>query len=212
MICVSLSERDPEKIVRILDTYSLAEIRMDLMELNESEIEKIFSHPTRLIATFRPGYIDEINRKQHLKKAITSGATYIDLEYESDQDYLNEMVPFAQKHGTTVIISYHNYELTPSKEELDKIVDQCYAKGAGVAKIACFANTHRDIARLMSLYDTEKRIVSIGMGQKSVISRIVAPLLGAEFTFASAGEATATAPGQISAGKMNEYLEILKNI
>jgi 3-dehydroquinate dehydratase-1 len=49
------------------------------------------------------------------------------------------------------------------------------------------------------------------MGELGKISRIVAPFLGAEFTYASLTDDNATAPGQISYQRLNKYiLEIMQ--
>ena len=52
-------------------------------------------------------------------------------------------------------------------------------------------------------------MVIIGMGEQGVISRVAAPLLGAEFTFAAAETGQETAPGQISKDKL---LSIIRQI
>ncbi len=52
-------------------------------------------------------------------------------------------------------------------------------------------------------------MVIIGMGEKGVISRIAAPMLGAEFTFAAPEAGKETAPGQISKDKL---LSIIRQI
>jgi 3-dehydroquinate dehydratase-1 len=47
------------------------------------------------------------------------------------------------------------------------------------------------------------------MGDLGKISRIMAPLLGAHFTFATLGQDAATAPGQLTAAELFRILEIL---
>jgi 3-dehydroquinate dehydratase len=49
-------------------------------------------------------------------------------------------------------------------------------------------------------------MVPIGMGEQGVITRIAAPLLGAEFTFAAPEGKPGTAPGQISKEKLHSIL------
>jgi 3-dehydroquinate dehydratase len=49
------------------------------------------------------------------------------------------------------------------------------------------------------------------MGDLGKISRIAALFMGAEFTFASASDEFATAPGQISYTKLRTIVELLKN-
>ncbi len=48
-------------------------------------------------------------------------------------------------------------------------------------------------------------MVIIGMGEKGVITRVAAPMLGAEFTFASAETGKETAPGQISKERLSVH-------
>ncbi len=47
------------------------------------------------------------------------------------------------------------------------------------------------------------------MGDAGRITRVAAPLLGSEFTFASPGEGRETAPGQMSASQLNAIYKIL---
>jgi 3-dehydroquinate dehydratase len=49
------------------------------------------------------------------------------------------------------------------------------------------------------------------MGELGKISRIAAAFMGAEFTFASATDESATGPGQISYTKLRTIIELFKN-
>jgi 3-dehydroquinate dehydratase-1 len=212
MICVSLAERNIEKCIESLDKVEMAEIRIDLAEYNNEEIRKLFSLRKKLIATCRPGKIKDEERVEILKIAIESGATYIDIEYEAPESYKNDLIAFAHKHGCDIIISYHNYERTPELEELEQIVDNCYKRGADLAKIATHVNVNRDNSKILSLYKAPGRLVAIGMGDLGRISRIVAPFLGAEFTYASLNDKEATATGQISYEKLNQFIREIQEI
>jgi 3-dehydroquinate dehydratase-1 len=212
MICVSIAEKDLEKCIKSLEKIAIAEIRIDLAEFNNDEIRKVFSLRKKMIATCRPGKIRDEERTEMLKIAIESGSTYVDLEYEATEAYRNDMIGFAHSHQCDVIISYHNYERTPELEELETIVHNCYEMGADIAKIATHINVNRDNSKILSLYKAPGRLVAIGMGDLGKISRIVAPFLGAEFTYASLNEAEATAPGQISYEKLNQFILEIQQI
>ena len=136
---------------RILKKVDMAEIRIDLAGFSNEEIKKVFSRRKKLIATCRPGKIKDDDRMEMLKIAIESGATYVDIEYEAPEDYKNDLIDFAHKHQCDVIISYHNYDMTPELEELEKIVHDCYAQGADLAKIATHVNVNRDNSKILSL-------------------------------------------------------------
>ena len=200
MICVALQESDVQKCLQILETVEMAEIRIDLAKLSIQDVYEIFSKSTKkLIATCRPDKYSDESRMELLKTAIVSGAAYVDIEIESATEFTTELVNFAKHHETVVIISYHNFKKTPSSVELSSIIQTCFQLGADIAKIATMILTLQDNARLLALYDTSRSVVALGMGQLGKMTRVVAPFLGAPFTFAALDEASATAPGQITA-------------
>jgi 3-dehydroquinate dehydratase-1 len=211
MICVSLAEKDSDVCLEILEKVDMAEIRIDLAELSDKDIIKIFSARKKLIATCRPGKYSLSERIHKLKLAIESGATFLDIEYEADDDFRNVLSEFAHVHQCDVILSYHNYEMTPELDELEKIMHKCFELGADIAKIATMVKVNRDNSKILSLYKAPGRLVAIGMGELGKISRIVAPFLGAEFTYAALTDDSITAPGQISYDRLNKYiLEIMQ--
>ena len=185
------------------------EFRFDLLTLTLEQIREVVSAASSCIATCRPGKMDEDHRLEILKTAIQSGADYVDIELGSDQAFSNEIIQSARYHDTTLIISYHNFELTPAMPELEQIIRDCLKAGADVVKIACQVNQAEDLRNLFKLYSRDQRMVIIGMGKLGVISRIAAPMLGAEFTFAAPETGQETAPGQISKDKL---LSILRQI
>ncbi len=90
-------------------------------------------------------------------------------------------------------------------------MNRCFELGADMAKIATMIKVNRDNSKILSLYKAPGRLVAIGMGELGKISRIVAPFLGAEFTYASLTDDNTTAPGQISYKRLNKYiLEIMQ--
>jgi 3-dehydroquinate dehydratase-1 len=120
-----------------------------------------------------------MGKKNILKSAIRHGASYIDIEVESNDAYKNELKKAAADAGCESIVSYHDYEKTPVMRELEQIISWCFEGGADLAKIACQVNSISDAARLLSLYSLGKPVISIGMGEAGRITRIAAPLLGA---------------------------------
>lgn len=212
MICVSISDKDLKKCLAILEKVEMAEIRIDLAEFSNEEIKEVFSKGKKLIATCRPGKIKDHERVEMLKIAIESGATYVDIEYEAPLEYKSDIIDFAHKYQCDVIISYHNYDKTPELDELENIVNQCYSQGADLAKVATHVNVNRDNSKILSLYKAPGRLVAIGMGDLGRISRIVAPFLGAEFTYASVEDGSATAPGQINYERLNQFFIEIQQI
>jgi 3-dehydroquinate dehydratase I len=206
MICVAISDKNPEKCLEILDKVEMAEIRLDLTGYDFPTIGRVFAHQTPTIATCRSENTSLEYQKSALLKAIESGANYVDIEIEVSEEECREIIQCAKNHGCKIIISYHNFTETPGLKELFTIADDCYRRGADVAKLATMVNKQEDNARLMALYSIGKPIVSLGMGELGKVSRVVAPLLGAEFTFAAQDDGSETAPGQIKYSEMKNLV------
>lgn len=212
MICISISDPDIGRCMEQLQGVEMAEIRLDLTNFNEKEIKKVFKEHRKLIVTLRPVGRTDNYRMKRLKKAIECGAAYIDIEYEADVKYRKELMVFAREKQCEIIISYHNYRLTPSRNELERIVNDCYLFGADIVKIATQVNNQQDIANLLSLYSTAHRLVSIGMGEQGKLTRVLAPLMGAEFTYAAPDGGSHTAPGQLQKSIVEKVIEQLKKL
>jgi 3-dehydroquinate dehydratase type I len=207
MICIPLGGIEFEECMIMARKEAFVEFRFDLLMLSLEQVREAVKAANSCIATCRPGKMDGTDREEILKTAILSGADYVDIEVESDRAFMNEIIRSAKTHNTAIIISYHNFEETPAQAELEQIVSDCREAGADVVKVACQVNHAGDLQNLFKLYNRDLRMVVIGMGEKGIISRIAAPLLGAEFTFAAAEAGQETAPGQISKDKLLSIIE-----
>jgi 3-dehydroquinate dehydratase-1 len=59
----------------------------------------------------------------------------------------------------------------------------------------------------MSLYNSDKTIIALGMGNLGKITRIAAPFLGAPFTYAYPTGRKRTAEGQFSIDKLEDIMK-----
>ncbi|MBO7054604.1 MAG: type I 3-dehydroquinate dehydratase [Bacteroidales bacterium] len=210
MICVSVIEKDISKIISVAHSAEMAEIRIDLCGMDEKAVADVFSQITvPTIATCRPEFCDDVKRAKLLKTAILSGATYVDVEIESQENFKKEILNFAHEKGCKCIISYHNYEETPPRQKLQEIIDTCFSQGADVAKIATMARSKRDAARVLSLYESNDNIVALAMGEEGKISRVACLYLGSPFSFAAIDETHASANGQLTVAQMKELRHCL---
>jgi 3-dehydroquinate dehydratase I len=210
LICVSIGKASHEEISLILRQSAMAEIRMDLLDLNADQFHRIFSSHSNLVATCRPGIYREDRRAELLQNALKSGAAFVDLEIETSDKWRKQIQLFAESLGRKTIVSWHNYEQTPPAKELRSIVQSMFDSGADLAKIACYVNSPRDIAILLGLYSEFTNLVAIGMGKQGIITRLAAPLLGAPFTFAGM-DAYQTADGQLNKSQMEEFYNFYKS-
>ena len=206
-MCISLANQSFEECLRAVGKVKFAELRIDLLDITEEQLKTLCSIKHQTIATCRPGKYENDKRKELLKLAMDAGAGYVDIEYESTTEYREELVHYAKSCNAIVIISYHNFETTPSKEELNAIIAQSKAWGADKVKLATMANNAQDNARILSLYEEHSNIIAFCMGKQGVVTRVAAPSLGADFTFVAYSRKDATAPGQLSVGEMIDIYE-----
>lgn len=210
MICISIGNINLIREVNSLQP-SLVEIRYDLMRREPEEVAELLGGSILQLATCRIGHYRDPQRLDILKRAIARGAVYVDVEVESSLEFIGEISRVAKERRTHLIVSYHNFNETPQREELLRILGTCYESGADIAKISCTVNTRSDVARLLSLYDEPGRKIVIGMGDSGKITRLAALELGAEFTFASLSEESSTAPGQLTFQELTDLQKKLHN-
>lgn len=210
MICVSLSNIGFKECLALAKEEPFVEFRFDLLDLTPEQVKEVVNASTRSIATYRPDTGDPDRRMQTMIMALEAGASYIDIELDAESYFRKELIRSAKTHGRDVIISYHNFDHTPDASRLRKISDACRKAGAEVVKIACQVNSTEDIQSLMGLYQQAERMVVIGMGTMGLITRVAAPFMGAEFTFASPGSGRETAPGQIERKDLASIIDQIK--
>jgi len=208
MICVSISQR--QQLQGVLDSgATLLELRLDLIRKDPESIFSLLPDGIETVVTCRPEIYDEAERLEMLKTSMDLGATYIDVEIESTEFYLKSLSTHAALRGTKLIVSYHNFVKTPKQGELETLLQSCYKRGGDVAKIAVKVSTMEEVNVLLGLYRIPGKKVILGMGKPGRITRVLAPYLGAEFTFAAPGKGGETAPGQLSYEQLKEMYKVI---
>ncbi len=210
MICVSIAGRSFEDCLKIRETEGFLEFRLDLLDFNPDQVDRLFRHPSKMIATCREGKYDQGTRERLIRTAIRAGADYVDIELDADPGYMKRLTGLARKHGTALIISHHDFAGTPPVPGLRDFLEQCYRKGADIAKLSCFVRNREDISRLLSIFAEPGEKVVIGMGEMGGIVRLACPLAGGAFTFASPDDGIHTASGQLKKSKMEQIYRLLK--
>jgi 3-dehydroquinate dehydratase type I len=202
-------------IDQLNSNHDMIEFRADLVtspNTPEEAIPVVIPHAKQLglqiIATCRellPSTTGDVvggfsqRRKDIMLKCIDAGATHVDIEVESPEDYCQEIVTRAKSKGCLVIISHHNFEQTEEASlDLQQRVEECFQRGADIAKIAVAVISQRGAARVLSLYNDDRSIVALAMGSLGICCRITACMLGSPFTFVAWDERSATAPGQLT--------------
>lgn len=210
MICTCIQGKGYSEILGILDDpwVEMAEIRLDLCNLSDEEIEDLFGNTdTPLIATCRISSVGAAEAERRLGIAIRAGARFADLELEADAGFSKRFRSLCEESGTEIIRSFHDFEGTPDLAYLRQVQARCYRYGADIAKIAVSCKNKADAATVMSLYDNPEeepgRLVAFGMGEAASYTRLECLKAGAPFTYASLGEGEQTAPGQMDYTSMH---------
>ncbi len=212
-ICGVITKNNGGLITRANQMVDLFELRIDLVGDSWPDIVKLIGKPW--IATCRSiseggGWNkSEEKRKETLIKATQGGATMVDLELTTPD--IDRFVPII-KHEARLIISYHNFDQTPSFSELSQLVTSQFDKGADIAKIATQANSINDNINLLNLVQVfrQREVVITGMGERGIVSRVLSPLAGGAFTFASLEKGLESAEGQITAAEMKNLYSLLE--
>ncbi|MDD8011558.1 MAG: type I 3-dehydroquinate dehydratase [Acidobacteriota bacterium] len=212
MICVSLAEKTAGAARAAALRHDFAEIRLDAVSgLTRDSVQMIFAGHPRLIAAFRPGRVPEPRRLELLTSGVASGAAYVDVEIDAPPSSLRDIIVSARARRCRPIVSFHDPSGTPTRAVLEDIRRRGFDQGAEIVKIACFSGGPADNARLMGLLDFPKPVIAVGMGSAGRITRLVGPLLGAPFTYASPAAGRETAPGQIEAERIRRTWEAWRN-
>ena len=147
------------------------------------------------------------------KVAAESGKVdLLDVELFAGDTVVDEVLNIAHQNHVKVIASNHDFEKTPSKEEMISRLQKMEEMGADILKIAVMPKSSKDVLTLLSTTEemhelTEKPVVTMSMSDIGVVSRVSGELFGSAITFGAAGKASA--PGQIPAEELRNVLEIL---
>lgn len=216
MICVSLQNKTLDEIYSILqDPYvEMAEIRLDLCNLDMSEIEELFSTSEKaLIATCRGSYSQQDVDK--LTLAVESGARYVDIDLDAPAPVSKLFQKLCREGGTELIRSYHDFSATPDQAFLETIAARALRYGADIVKIVTTASCPEDTLKVLSLYNTpfnngemleSCRLIAFAMGPEGKESRVECLKLGAPFSYCALNPDEATAPGQLTSEQMHERI------
>jgi 3-dehydroquinate dehydratase-1 len=137
----------------------------------------------------------------------------VDFEMNNDPAHIAQVRAASKAHGIGLVLSYHNFQSTPSQEVLSQRFTQAQQLGADVAKIAVMPLRLEDVlsvlgATLESSQNLDLPLVSMSMGGYGSLTRLFGWAFGSAMSFAVG--AAASAPGQVPIEDMNTVLGILQ--
>ena len=122
-------------------------------------------------------------------------------------------IAHAREHGAEVVVSVHDFEETPAREECARLLGQAGEFG-DVAKLAVTAESRTDVLGLLAVTDAKAgagdRVATMAMGDAGRHSRAVAPVYGSCLGYAPVDAERATAPGQYDLATLSRLVDELR--
>jgi len=220
-ICVSILPKTTTEALRLIEKAEdvhadLIEVRLDCLE-NLNELADLAAHgKTPKIATNKlrscQGKFSgtETQQQQILLTAAKNGFEYVDIELTNPK--LKDTVRELKSLGAKPIVSFHDFAKPLSLAELNNILEREIASGADVCKIVTTAKRIEDNLTILNFTSTacsKAKIVCFAMGKLGKISRLLSPLFGGFFTFASLERGSETAAGQMTIQEMKTAYALL---
>lgn len=232
-ICVPIVGKTKEEIIE--EVNDLKEICLDVVEWrvdffeNVENIQQVkavlnelrkYIPDTPLLFTFRSikeGGQKLISKDYYtiLNKEISNTGLIdlIDVELFMGDEIVNEIVEFAHEKEVKVVMSNHDFNKTPPKEEIISRLCTMQELGADLPKIAVMPQNEGDVLVLLTATNemvqvyADRPIITMSMAGMGVISRLCGEIFGSSLTFGVAKKVSA--PGQISVEELNSILSVL---
>ncbi|MDD9138738.1 type I 3-dehydroquinate dehydratase [Fructobacillus sp. CRL 2054] len=211
----------PDELTKLLPTIQKAnpdivEWRLDFLEKWQddatlveisSSIRQAFPE-TPIIGTYRTKEeggkqtIRPADYERILKRLAELPVDMVDVEINRDASIVEEAVKAIHQLDKIVIASFHDFNNTPSTEQLENTFNKMQAAKADVLKVAVMPHTTEDVLQLMTFSQQAARkykepIVTMAMGQLGSVTRVATHITHSAITFACLTKEQASAPGQI---------------
>ena len=115
------------------------------------------------------------------------------------------------KRRTKCLLSFHDLEKTPAFDTMKQIVKNESEAGADICKLVTTAQSFEDnlsVLRLILEFPASK-LISFAMGPLGFMSRVLCPLVGGYFTYASIERGKESASGQIMVRDLRKLFEMV---
>jgi 3-dehydroquinate dehydratase I len=179
----------------------LCELRMDLL-ITEQIQRHEYLKPLRLpkiltIRDPREGGNEGLSENERLDLfgELLPHVDYIDIELRNFSLYA-DVIAAARTAAKQLIVSVHDFEKTPSLEQMERWAQETARYPDVIFKISVNLSRWEEMVRLGNFLVNQSRIrvAAMGMGPLGKVSRLLFARLGSELTYAACG--AAVVPGQ----------------
>lgn len=212
-VCAVIVNSGLEAIEEVEPLIDLFEVRIDLVGEGWQDLIKRLGKPwiacNRIADEGGSWRGDEQRRIGELFEAAELGAGIVDIELGTPN--LKEVVRQIDKKAKR-LISFHQMTLTPSLDDMSDIVRSQLEAGADICKVITTAQGFEDNLTVLQLIAQfpNTRIVSFAMGPLGLASRVLCPLVGGDFTYASIEKGRESAPGQVTVSDLRKIYEMVE--
>ncbi len=232
-ICVPLVAKTKDEFLNSAE--ALEKIKLDLVEVridhfedveNIQEVKSLLKDLRDILKnipilfTFRSlkeGGEKEVSveyyKTLNIEIAKTGFVDLVDTELFTGDEVVKEIVDEVHKEGVKIVMSNHDFNKTPEREEIVRRLCRMQELNADLPKIAVMPKSAGDVLKLLCATNdmvtkyAETPIITMSMGGLGVISRIAGETFGSALTFGAAGKASA--PGQVDVDSLVSVLDIL---
>ncbi|MFD7653490.1 type I 3-dehydroquinate dehydratase [Actinosynnema sp. NPDC059797] len=215
LVAVSFDDQDVERAAEEARAarVDVAEIRVDRFADTGTahvlrQVEAFKGLPTLATARSRAegGFWRGTEEERlDLFRAVTPHVDAVDVELSS-RAILDEVVATAREHDVLAVVSFHDFDRTPSLDDLRTTVRDARAAGADVVKISTMARSRDDLKRLATVLLEGDDLIVIGMGEVGTASRIFFPALGSKITYTFLGAAPTS--GQLDHAETSRLMRL----
>jgi len=151
------------------------------------------------------------------KIIIESGyVDMIDVELYTGDYQVKEIIENAHAHNVKVVMSNHDFQNTPEKDEIVRRLCKMQEFGADIIKMAVMPKNKKDVLTLLlaeeeaSANHIKCPMCLISMGRLGAVTRTCGEIFGSALTFGSVGKLSA--PGQIKIEELREVMKTLHSV
>jgi 3-dehydroquinate dehydratase-1 len=212
-ICATITSNNPRAIKEVEPLVDLFEVRIDLIGDDWQEIVGQLGKPwiacNRSAAEGGRWQGNEARRIEKLLQATELGAEIIDIELRTKN--LKKIVEIIKKKAKC-LLSFHDLEKTPSFDTMKQIIQEQSKAEADICKIVTTARSFEDNLSTLQLIPEfpNLKLVAFTMGPLGIMSRVLCPLIGGDFTYASIARGKESAPGQITVKELTRLYGIIE--
>jgi len=196
------------------DASDFSKIKETLEEMRDvlGEMPLLFT-----FRTLKEGGEKQINSEDYIKlnqnAAETGLIDLLDAELFTGDEAVKKIIDTAHRYGVRTVVSSHDFEKTPPREEIVFRLRKMQELGADIPKIAVMPRNRKDVLTLLAATEemfsnyADGPIITMSMSGIGSISRLCGEVFGSALTFGAAGQTSA--PGQMDVKDLAEGLALI---